>query len=116
MRAFKPLGYDCQAGSGTFTLRRRTPGNLTVEISLDVGTWSKSLHRSFSVKGVGFSARLRLPVSKRALDGMQYRIGDAEHWQKLAENGGDRRGAGSDVRAGHRSGGRPSTRMVTLER
>jgi len=86
VRAFKPLGYDCQAGSGTFTLRRRTPGNLTVEINLDVGTWSKSLHGSLSVKGVGFNARLRLPVSKRALDGMQYRIGDAEHWQKLVEN------------------------------
>ena len=86
MRAFKPMGYDCQAERGTFTLRRRTPGNLTVEISLDVGTWSKSLSGSFAVKGVGFSARLRLPVSKRALDGMQYRIGDAAHWQKLVDN------------------------------
>ena len=86
VRAFTPLGYDCQADRGTFTLRRRTSGHLTVEITLDVGTWSKSLHGSFSVKGVGFSARLRLPVSKRALEGMQYRIGDAEHWQKLVEN------------------------------
>ena len=86
VRAFKPMGYDCQAGRGTFTLRRRTAGNLTVEISLDVGTWSKSLHGSFAVKGVGFSARLRLPVSKRALEGMQYRIGDAAHWQQLVDN------------------------------
>ena len=86
VRAFKPMGYDCQAGRGTFTLHRRTPGNLTVEISLDVGTWSKSLHGSFAVKGVGFSARLRLPVSKRALEGMQYRIGDAAHWQQLVDN------------------------------
>ena len=86
MRAFKPMGYDCQAESGTFTLRRRTPGNLTVEISLDVGTWSKSLSAGFAVKGVGFSARLRLPVSKRALESMQYRIGDAAHWQKLVDN------------------------------
>ncbi len=86
VRAFKPMGYDCQAERGTFTLRRRTPGNLTVEISLDVGTWSKSLSGSFAVTGVGFSARLRLPVSKRALEGMQYRIGDAAHWQKLVDN------------------------------
>jgi hypothetical protein len=86
VRAFKPMGYDFQAERGTFTLRRRTPGNLTVEISLDVGTWSKSLHGSFCVKGVGFSARLRLPVSKRALDGTQYRIGDADHWQMLVDN------------------------------
>ena len=86
VRAFKPMGYDCQAEHGTFSLRRRTPSNLTVEIKLDVGTWSKSLSGSFAVKGVGFSARLRLPVSKRALDGMQYRIGDAAHWQKLVDN------------------------------
>jgi hypothetical protein len=86
VRAFKPMGYDCQAERGTFTLRRRTAGNLTVEIHLDVGTWSKSLSGSFTVKGIGFSARLRLPVSKRALEGMQYRIGDAGHWQKLVDN------------------------------
>jgi hypothetical protein len=86
VRAFKPMGYDCQGGQGTFTLRRRTAGNLTVSIDLDVGTWSRSLHGSFSVQGVGFSARLRLPVSTRALDGMQYRIGDAAHWQQLVDN------------------------------
>jgi hypothetical protein len=86
VRAFKPMGYDCQAERGTFTLRRRTPGHLTVEIRLDVGTWSKSVIGSFSVKGVGFSARLRLPVTKRALEGGQYRIGDAAHWQKLVDN------------------------------
>jgi hypothetical protein len=57
-----------------------------VEIRLDVGTWSKSVIGSFSVKGVGFSAWLRLPVSKRAPEGGQYRIGDAAHWQKLVDN------------------------------
>lgn len=86
VRAFKPMGYDCQAERGTFTLRRRTPGNLTVEISLDVGTWSKSLSGGFSVTGVGFRARLRLPIAKRAIVVGQYRIGDAEHWQKLVDN------------------------------
>jgi hypothetical protein len=29
---------------------------------------------------------VRLPASGRALDGMQYRIGDAAHWQKLIDN------------------------------
>lgn len=86
VRAFKPMGYDCRAGSGTFTLRRRTAGNLTVEIALDVGTWSRSLTSGFSVTGLGFTARLPLPVSKRAMGGGQYKIGDAEHWQKLVEN------------------------------
>jgi hypothetical protein len=86
VRAFKPLGYDCQAASGTFTLRRRTPGNLTVEISLDVGTWSRSLTAFFKVHGLGFRALLPLPASRRAAGGGQYPIGDAEHWQQLVDN------------------------------
>lgn len=86
VRAFKPLGYDCRGGSGTFTLRRRTSGNLTVEISLDVGTWSRSLTASFRVTGLGFSAVLPLPVSRHQTGGGQYRIGDAAHWQKLVDN------------------------------
>jgi hypothetical protein len=85
VRAFKPLGYDCSGGSGTFTLRRRTPGNLTVEISLDVGTWSRSLTASFVVHGLGFRAVMPLPASKRA-GGGQYPIGDAERWQQLVDN------------------------------
>ena len=86
LRAFKPLGYDCRGGSGTFTLRRRTPGNLTVEIDLDVGTWSRSLTATFKVHGLGFRALLRLPVSRRALAAGQYPIGDADRWQQLVDN------------------------------
>jgi len=86
VRAFKPLGYDCQAASGTFTLRRRTPGNLTVEISLDVGTWSRSLTAFFKVQGLGFPALLPLPPSRRAAGGGQYPIGDADRWQQLVDN------------------------------
>jgi hypothetical protein len=85
-RAFKPLGYDCRAGSGTFTLRRRTAGNLTVEIYMDVGTWSRSLTASFRVTGLGFTALLPLPVSKRAIAGGQYKIGDSVRWQQIVDN------------------------------
>src|SRR5262245_13666755 len=85
VRAFKPLGYDCRGDSGTFTLRRRTPGNLTAQIDLDVGTWSQSLSASFSVMGLGFRARLPLGVSKHSIGG-QYKIGNAGHWQKLVDN------------------------------
>jgi hypothetical protein len=85
VRAFKPLGYDCRGDSGTFTLRRRTPGNLTVQIDLDVGTWSQSLSASFSVMGLGFRARLPLGVSKHSIGG-QYKIGNAEHWHRLVDN------------------------------
>jgi len=86
VRAFEPLGYDCQAASGTFTLRRRTPGNLTVEISLDVGTWSRSLTAFFKVQGLGFRAVLPLPASRHAERGGQYPIGDADRWQQLVDN------------------------------
>jgi hypothetical protein len=86
VRAFQPMGYDCRGGSGVFTLRRRTAGNLTVEISLDVGTWSRSLTTTFSVIGFGFKVHLMLPVSKRDLGARQYQIGDAQHWQQLVDN------------------------------
>jgi len=36
-RVFKPLGYTCRGESGSFTLRRRTAANLTVELQLDGG-------------------------------------------------------------------------------
>jgi hypothetical protein len=86
VRAFKPLGYDCRGGSGAFTLRRRTTGNITVELELDVGTWSRSLTAMHRVIGLGFSTVLLLPVSKRAMGGGQYKIGDAAHWQQLVDN------------------------------
>lgn len=85
VRAFKPMGYDCVGGSGTFTLRRRTGGHLTVEIFLDVGTWSHSFTGSFSVQGLGFKARLNLPVSRRG-GATQYPIGDEERWRKIVDN------------------------------
>jgi hypothetical protein len=52
-RAFKPMGYSCSGDSGTFTLRRRTPGNLSAELQLDVGTWGHSVMAMFRVLGVG---------------------------------------------------------------
>ncbi|MGA8075206.1 MAG: hypothetical protein WB995_17155 [Candidatus Acidiferrales bacterium] len=85
-RTFKPLGYDCRGESGTFTLRRRTPANLTVELRLDVGTWGHNVLAMFMVWGLGFKATLMLPVSANDLAGGQYPIGDADRWQKIVEN------------------------------
>jgi hypothetical protein len=82
---FKPMGYDCKAGSGTYELRRRTASNLTVEVSLDVGTWSKSLTAMYSVQGLGFGATLPLPPG-RGIRNRQYPLGDAAQWRKLVEN------------------------------
>ena len=86
VKAFKPMGYDCRGDSGTFTLRRRTPNKLTVEVYLDVGTWSRSVTGFFTVTGFGFGAKLPLPVSKRAIGAGQYTIGDGAHWQKIVDN------------------------------
>jgi hypothetical protein len=85
-RVFKPLGYSCRAASGTFTLRRRTAGNLTVELHLDVGTWGRSVFAVFRIFGVGFKATLTVPVSAAAMAAAQYPIGDADRWRKIVEN------------------------------
>ena len=53
--------------SGTFTLKRRTAGNLAVGLTLDVGTWGNSIAAFMRVLGLadgqGFKATLILPVS-----------------------------------------------------
>jgi hypothetical protein len=85
-RAFKPLGYSCKGESGTFSLRRRTAGNLTAELHLDIGTWGHSVLPFFRVFGVGYKATVFLPVSAKAIAGGQFPIGDAERWQKIVEN------------------------------
>ena len=89
--AFTPMGYDCRSESaGSFTLRRRTPGNLTAELHLDVGTWSNLVMAIFRVQGlidgVGFKATMILPVSRRAVLGGQYPIGGPERWQQIVDN------------------------------
>jgi hypothetical protein len=85
-RVFKPMGYTCRGESGTFTLRRRTPRNLTAELHLDVRTWGRSVLAIFMVWGLGFKATLLVPVSTSAVIGAQYPIGDADRWQKIVEN------------------------------
>ena len=85
-RAFKPMGYSCKGESGAFTLRKRTAGNLTAELHLDIGAWGHSVVAIFRVFGVGFKGTVLLPVSANEIVGTQYPIGDAERWQKIVEN------------------------------
>jgi hypothetical protein len=97
-RAFSGMGYDCKGGTGTFVLRRRTTGNLTVELKLDVGTWNNALMAFFFVQGLidgqGFKATLNLPVARRAPRGIvgaaevagQFPIGGPERWSQIVEN------------------------------
>jgi hypothetical protein len=91
VRAFTAMGYDCRSESaGSFTLRRRTPGNLTAELHLDVGTWSNNVMAFFRVQGliegIGFKGSMILPVSRRAVPGGQYPIGGPERWQQIVDN------------------------------
>jgi len=83
---FKPMGYSIRGESGTFKLRRKTPANLTAEVTLDVGTWSHNVSGFFSVYGVGFKGTMILLVSPSEAVGAQYPIGDATRWQKIVEN------------------------------
>jgi hypothetical protein len=85
-RVFKPLGYSCRGGSGTFTLQRRTAANLTVELKLDVGTWGHSVLAMYRVWGLGFKGLLAIPVAANAHAAGQYPIGDAASWQMIVEN------------------------------
>jgi hypothetical protein len=78
--AFKPMGYTCRGGTGQFHLTRRTSTNLTIELYLDVGTWSHSVSAIFLVYGAGFRESLAFPFA------VQYPIGDADQWQKIVEN------------------------------
>lgn len=84
--AFKPMGYQIKGDTGSFTLRRRTAANLTVELYLDVGTWSNTALAIFHVYGLGFKATLFLPAGPRVEPRGQYPIGGAERWQKIVEN------------------------------
>jgi hypothetical protein len=98
VRAFAPLGYDCRGESGTFTLQRRTPGNLAVALHLDVGTWSNSVTAMMQVIGLkdgrGFKATLSLPMARHAVRGVvrgielpsQFPIGNPERWGKIVDN------------------------------
>ncbi len=89
-RVFKPMGYTVRGGTagetGSFTLRRRTASNTTLEVHLDCGTWSHSLLAIFMVYGLGFKGSLTLPPTAKAVAGGQYRIGDAEQWGRIVEN------------------------------
>lgn len=85
-RVFKPMGYSCRGESGSFTLRRRTAANLTLELHLDVGTWGHQVLAMFRVWGLGFKGLLTLPVAANAVAAAQYPIGDADRWQKIVEN------------------------------
>lgn len=84
-KQFRPLGYSCEAGKGTYTLRRTTPSKAEIEISLDTGTWGRGLLAHFAIQGPGYRAQLRLHPTRVAEMG-QYPIANAAAWQCIVEN------------------------------
>lgn len=98
VRAFAPLGYDCRGESGSFRLQRRTPGNLTVRLQVDVGSWGSSVTAFMQVIGMvnghAFKATLPLHASRRAVRGdvrgvelpSQFPIGDTKRWRQITDN------------------------------
>jgi hypothetical protein len=85
-RVFKPMGYTVRGESKDFVVRRRTASNLTVELSVSIGGWGTMVMAMFRVWGLGFKALLSIPPSAKVVAGGQYPIGDADQWQKIAEN------------------------------
>lgn len=85
-RVFKPMGYTCRGEAGDFALRRRTASNLTLELHVGIGSWGKTALAMFRVWGLGFKALLSIPPTAKAIVHGQYPVGDADQWQKIAEN------------------------------
>jgi len=79
-------GLCMPRGIGRVYLTRRTSGNLTVELYLDVGTWSHSVSAIFLAQGAGFKVSLGIPVAPEDPAFGQYPIGDAAQWQRIVEN------------------------------
>jgi hypothetical protein len=71
-------------------MKAKTPGNLTAELMIDVGTWSNLVLAIFRVRGLvngaGFKATLFLPVSRRAAVGGQYPMGGPERFRQIVDN------------------------------
>jgi hypothetical protein len=98
VRCFDPLGYDCRGDSGSFTLRRRTGGNLTVRLTFDVGTWCHSylgfMNMFGLIDGKGFKVTLPLPPARQARHGQihgietwgQFPIGSPDRWAQITDN------------------------------
>ena len=82
---FQPLGYSCKGGSGTFSLRRRTAEHHVVEVSLDVGTWSRSVTAHFIVHAPGQRCAFTMPVAA-GHGAAQYPIGDTARWDRIVAN------------------------------
>jgi len=92
------MGYGIRGETGAFRLRRRTDKNLTIELNIDVGTWSDHFHAVLLVigmlDGAGFKAAMSLPPCAKAPQGLvrgvetygQITVGTAERWRQLVEN------------------------------
>lgn len=81
--AFKPMGYDCRGGSGEFTLSRRTPGNLVVELTIDVGTWGNHYTGLMTIHAPGWKVAMKILVAER--EG-QVSVAGPEGWRKIVDN------------------------------
>lgn len=67
-------------------MQRRTTANSTVEVYVDVGTWSHRMLAVYKVWGLGWKATVPIPPTARTVAQAQYPIGDAENWLKIVEN------------------------------
>ena len=81
--AFAPMGYAVRGETGAFTLSRRTPGNLVVEVDVDVGTWSNRYMGVMKVYAPAWTVSMKLLLAHGS---EQVPIGGPEGWQRIVDN------------------------------
>jgi hypothetical protein len=67
-------------------LNKQTPSGNTLEVSIDVGTWSHMCTVILYVNGFGARASLPVPVNRADVGIPQYPIRSQEQFRQLMEN------------------------------
>ncbi|PYQ25701.1 MAG: hypothetical protein DMF56_26695 [Acidobacteria bacterium] len=83
------IGYryeSSRSGNGVFKLSKRSPVGYEIELSFDIGSYSRSACGSLSMSGEGWFASVILLVTGWKNNYAGYPIVDATVWRKIIEN------------------------------
>jgi hypothetical protein len=89
LEVFEPLGYRYQSnrsGNGGFTLTKTSPRGHEIELSLDVGSYSRTAGGRVVMNGSGWMTSAVLAITPWENNYAAYPIVDADVWQKIVEN------------------------------
>lgn len=89
IQAYRVLGYHYESrdsGQGVFILRKRTALHHSLEVHVDVGSYSKHASFLLCLDGPGWRARALVPVNCHAAHSLGYPIVNAGIWRRIVEN------------------------------